>query len=246
VTDEEMATVQTGIRPEYRQLSAKYKDELDALHGMGMFEPDRQNAAAEQYRRSLRRSLIENGQWLYDPLQTTGFVILTPMYVGAKAEALALLHRVCRGTSLRGISEHELIRRRPARTLPDGRPDDAWETVRTMFATLVADVVLQRRMKAGLGVRYAQDLTAATGEINALLREFVYTVGYDARDEYRTFYLIAPRNDERRQPVYARHSEVRHAPYESVAGPQYADSSRNAPSLVERRNRITLSMLVNS
>lgn len=112
-----------------------------------------------------------------------------------------------------------------------------------MFAALVANIFLHRRMKAGSGVRYANDIDSMTAEINALLRNFVYTVGYDNRPGYQTFYIVDPRNDERTQPVFARASQLRFAPYQSVLGPEYTNGGGNAPSLTQRRNRITLAML---
>lgn len=92
------------------------------------------------------------------------------------------------------------------------------------------------------GVRHKHDLARITGEINGNLAQFRYTVGYDARDGYKTFYIVTPRNDERQQYVFQRTSQLRYEPYNSVLGPQYSSTS-NAPSMLDLRNRITTRLL---
>jgi hypothetical protein len=196
-----------------------------------------------QLRRERRLATHNADVWLNDARQATGFVVLNPLYVAAKREALRLVHLYCTGTSLGNVPESEFVRRRHSGALPDGRPNTQWMTVRTMFGRLVAYVFLLSRMEAGGGVRYANDLGHMTAQINALLREFVYRVGYDDRQNYKTFYIVEPRNDERRQPVWERASELRFSPYESTLGPGVG-GARAASSLVaSNRNRITLSML---
>lgn len=238
--DPYVRTVTTGTK------LADLQEKIDALHRQEILENSQLGVIeAEQMRRELRKAYAYNSPWLNDPLQATGVVALTPTYVAAKAEALSLVQSMCADTSLATVPESEWVRRRTRQRLPDGKPDTQWQTARMLFLRLVADVFVQRRMLVGQGVRHKDDLRRITSEINANLSQIRYTVGFDDRPGYKTFYIVTPRNDERRQPVYRRLSELRAEPYASVLGPQY-NNMGVAPSILDNRNRITTRMLTES
>jgi hypothetical protein len=233
-------TIASGNR--YTQL----QDDIDNL----LAEQSAQDASVAktpdelaQIRRARRRATHDAEPWLSDARQATGFVVLNPLYIAAKRQALARLRFYCRATSLATVEEEEFIRRRPRRTLPNGKLDVDWETARSMFGELIADFFVLNRMKAGAGVNNAGDKAYMTRQINALLSDFAYRIGYNDEWGYKTFYIIDPRNDERRQPVFARESELRFTPYESVLGPQYTGRREAASLAGGGRQRITLAML---
>lgn len=239
-SDPYVRTVTTGTK------LADLQEKIDALHRQEILENSQLGVIeAEQMRRDLRKAYAYNSPWLNDPLQATGVVALTPTYVAAKAEALSLVQSMCADTSLATVPESEWLRRRTRQRLPDGKADTQWQTARMLFLRLVADVFVQRRMLVGQGVRHKDDLRRITSEINANLSQIRYTVGYDDRPGYKTFYIVTPRNDERRQPIYRRLSELRSEPYASVLGPQY-NNMGVAPSILDSRNRITTRMLTES
>lgn len=190
----------------------EFQARIDALHDETRARQGN-DAEASELRRDLRKAFA-GASWLDDPLRATGFAVFSPIYIAAKDQALALIHQYCRDTSLGDVPESEFIRRRPARIMLDGREDTHWQTVRSMFARLVATMLNRQRMEAGTGTRYASDLPSITADFNRQLTEFRNIVGYD-RDA-QTFYIIDPRNDERRQPIYERYSELRHTPREHV------------------------------
>lgn len=237
------------LHPELREIKSGTKLQelqarLDNLHREELLrDSTRAEAEATALRRDLRKAVSDNSSWLNDPLQTTGVVVLTPAYVSAKAEALCLIASTTTDTSLANVPESEWVRLRPMRRLPDGRMDTQWETARVMFARLIANIFVKRRMDAGQGIRHKDDKPQIVAEINAILRQIRYTIGYDHRPGYKTFYLVTPRNDERNQYVYQRLSQLRHEPYQSVLGPQYSDVSGGAPSQLRPRDRITTQLL---
>lgn len=218
---------------------------IDRLHELDMFKPALQTETAKKVRLSIRQSFIDNAPWLTDPLRAIGIVTLHPSYVAAKADAYADIQFYCTDTSLGGVPEEEFIRRRPYRMLPNNTPDVQWDVVRTMFIRLIAMKYTYDRLLANQGVRSAGDKPQMVQNINALLREFRYRVGYNPDPRYKTFYIVTPRNDERRQPVFKRTSELRFDPYRSVYDANIGGGS--APSVTDsRRERITLAMLANS
>jgi len=237
------------LHPELREIKSGTKLQelqarLDNLHREELLrDSTRAEVEATALRRDLRKAVSDNSSWLNDPLQTTGVVVLTPAYVSAKAEALCMIASTSTDTSLANVPESEWVRLRPTRMLPDRRMDTQWETARVMFARLVANLFIKHRMDAGQGIRHKGDKEQIVVEINAILRQIRYTIGYDNRPGYKTFYLVTPRNDERNQYVYQRLSLLRHEPYQSVLGPQYSDVSASAPSQLRPRDRITTQLL---
>lgn len=136
--------IRTGAR--FAELQKRIDDlHTEELFGNSQLAEDR----AQAVRRDLRKALAVNSPWLNDPLQTTGFVVLSATYVSALEEAISLIRSHCVDTSLADVPVREYTRTRPRRTLPNGKADSDWETVRAMFARLVADVYVQRRMIVG-------------------------------------------------------------------------------------------------
>lgn len=129
---------------------AELQKRIDNLHAEEMFGNSQlAEANAQQVRRDMRKAFADNSPWLNDPLQTTGFVVLSATYVSALEEAISLIRSHCTDTSLATVPVREYTRTRQQRQLPNGKLDTDWETVRAMFARLVADVFVQRRMIVG-------------------------------------------------------------------------------------------------
>ncbi len=237
--DPDIRTVMSGTK------LTELQQRIDDLHDLRALENAKLAAdEASLIRRELRQSLAANSPWLNDPLQATGVVILQPPYVAAMRKAAALIDLYAADTSLANVPASEYIRRRPPTYLPNGKPDTAAASARSFFARLVADCMLQRRMLAGVGVRNKGDHQYMINEENAVIAEVKYRFGYDSSRQ--TFYMVSPRNDERRQPVTQRASELRYEPYASTLGPEYGRSGGRAPSILDKRGQILTNMIANS